>query len=362
MKTKRAAALILNVLLITLSFTGFGQKKDSGKTGYKIPSEYVDIIQLSPNKNCYVDVKGTNPLSVDVGGDKTAISLGIQENSSIVKLKAQKRNFAEANMIIVCKDTVLQFLIRYSEVPAKTYYAYNYEELRSKNKTEGTVQRPINDSENKSLTTINESSNGIKNKWRDSSATIDTRYGIEGRNQPLVKSDFTKKTENNNQQPQSNKPTNEKTVESKGEKGSGKYLREEVFEKLRAKPVNIMMGDIDGGIRIVLDRIYKDGSIYYYSLTVYNREKNEFNIDYAAFEVHRKSENQSTNTDLIELFQPPNNPTSVPAGSKTSMVFSTNQVEMLPEEFLLINISGSGKEIKIKLKQTDFARASDFKL
>jgi hypothetical protein len=165
-----------------------------------------------------------------------------------------------------------------------------------------------------------------------------------------------------NQQTVASKPTNENSTDNKDEKGSGKFLREEVFEKLRAKPVNIMMGDLDGGVRIVLDRIYKDGSIYYYSLTIYNREKSDFNIDYAAFEVHRKGENQSTNTNLIELFQPSNNPTTVAAASKTSMVFSTNKVEMLPEEFLMINISGSRKEIKIKLKQTDFARATEFKL
>lgn len=363
MRLKRKKTVFI-CMVLAFSFQAFAQKDKNSIVKKNPPgnaSEYVDVIEVSLTKNSYIDVKGTQPLSVDVGGEKSAISLAIQDNSSIVKLKAQKKGFPDANMIIVCKDTVLQFIIRYKDFPSRTYYSYSYDILKKNrdvamaNQGPGTgLQSDVIGKDSESNATESE-----KHKWRDSSATVDTRYGIEGRNPALTKESIQK---NETVKPASGKITVEEKQQNIASNPTGKYLREEVFEKLRVKPVNINIGDLNGGIRIVLDRIYKDGNIYYYSLTIFNREKSDFNIDYAGFEIHRKGENQSTNTDLIKLYQPANNPTVVPASGKSSMVLSTDRVEMLPEEFLFISVSSGEKEFKIKLKQVDFNRASVFSL
>lgn len=346
------------------------------------PDQYVGVIEVSLNKNVYVDVKGSTPLSVDVGGEKSAVLLAIQDNSNIIKMKAQKKNFTETNMIIVCTDTVLQFVVRYIDKPTKTLYQYEMSAIKKQGQENRNKEYAnINPDNSKSLNQIstqgvinsnntNQATNGKKNVWRDSSATVDVAYGIEQRQQL-----GNKNTNGNASTGLAIKETTKATVaevkkEESGEKklavdeplSTGKYLREEVFEKLRSKSINTNLGDLDGGVRVVLDRLYQDGDIFYYALTIYNREKSDFSIDYSGFEVHRKGLNQSTNTDIIKSYQPKNNPTVITAGSKSSLVFSTDKVEMLPEEFLMLNITGGEKEIKIKLKQVDYKRASNFSL
>jgi hypothetical protein len=387
----RLLTIFFFILFVNVKgFTQPGKPKAAKETS----PEYVDVIELSLSKNSHIDVKGTQPLSVDIGGEKSSILLDIQANSSIVKLKAVKKGFAETNMIIVCKDTVLQFLVRYSEMPRKTYYSYSIAEIKQKGKERqdvfvtgkaesqqqgvqagakvaSTVKQNIDLGKEKSVSSDKENQikqisqrDNSKTKWRDSSANADISYGIEGRNQPLGKYNIpvTEETIGISVTPEKSKDESNLPSENKNGTIQNKYLPEEVFEKLRSKKININTGDLDGGVRVVLDRLYKDGDFYYYALTVHNREKEDFLIDYTGFEVHRKSQNQSTNTDIIKMYQPQNNPTVVTTGSKTSLVFSTEKIEMLPEEFLLLTISGSDKEIKIKLKQVDFERASIFSL
>lgn len=396
LKNRITIVLLCHLLLaVNVNAQALKIKKELPVLTTDTTGQYVEIIQLSTTKNSYVDVRGSQPLSVDVGGNKSNILLDIQGNSNIVKLKAVERNFPEANMIIVCKDTVLQFLIRYNANPGKTYYSVDIAEVRKKaineewtkispneKRTEikdGRVntitdwkpeklselekQKATSSTNGVGQSPTNNTRQGEKNLWRDSSATVDTRYGVEGRQ------DLSKKTPGGiginpgkGSQEVTKGKENEPGTKKEVTEQSGKYLPEEVYEKLRAKQINLNIGDVDGGVRVLLDRLYRDGNNYYYAISIYNREKTDFLIDYTGFEIHRRGQNQSTNTDIIKFYNPQNNPTIVQPGGKSSMVFMTEKVEMLPEEFLLITLTGGEKEMKIKLKHVDFQRAKEFSL
>lgn len=82
------------------------------------------IIDVGKAKTTYIDIIGTTPLSIDVGGEEGAILFAQQAKSNIIKLKANKVNFTTTNMLVVCKDTLFQFLLRYVENPQKTLYKF----------------------------------------------------------------------------------------------------------------------------------------------------------------------------------------------------------------------------------------------
>jgi hypothetical protein len=311
-------------------------------------SEYVDTIFLGLNKNSYVEVKGVEPLSADVGGDKQNILIAVQENSNIVKLKALRKGFADANMIVVCKDTVLQYLIRYADNPRKNYYEYEIAAIRQKIVAERAVRTP--------LTQAKRSVSVVVPATEKLTADSPTNTGAVSSSptpaQPAA--------------PLTSKVSPAKDTGTSRKIAVGAVaVNNTILDRLRSQKVNVQIGAISDGLRATLDRLYRDSQRrVYYAITVENRDNTALIVDYIGFQVYNKF-TRYRSPIMLSHVSAAANPVSIPAHSARAFVFGTAPVAMLPEEILMITLAEPNKEgareIAIRLTPTDLTRAADWK-
>jgi len=315
-------------------------------------SEYVDTIYLGLNKNSYVEVKGVEPLSADVGGDKQNILIAVQENSSIVKLKALRKGFADANMIVVCKDTVLQYLIRYADNPRKNYYGYAIAGIRQKIVEERALRTPP-------ISPLKPPPAATHPNGNQPGADSAVKMAVN----PTTASTGSATIPTSPQpQPKDASDTMVTLPVTPLEHPSKDVT---TLDRLRSRRVNLQIGAVSGGIRATLDRLYLDSHHrVYYAITIENREKSAFKVDYIAFQVFNKFTRYRSPLVLRHVGGR-DNPASIPAGSARALVFETNPVAMLPEEILMITLAEPNKEgareIAIRLTPTDLTRADEWK-
>ncbi len=328
-------------------------KIDSAHRNIVLNKEYVDVLYLGITKNCYVDIKGTLLLSADVGGDKRNVMIAVQENSNILKLKALKKGFPEANMIIVTQDTVLQYLIRYSDTPLKNYYAYDIKLMREENIAAMVTKQFEPDSGDK-LTPATKLGN-----------FIDSTH-ISNILKPLSKEEDTIRTLVQLDIGKSASDSSSKLRVETGQENNQELAREEInFERLRAKKVNILTGDLSGGVEGELNRLYTNAqkNEFYYAISLYNREGTDYTIAGIQFVIQNKGTYQGRSI-ILKYRQASRNIKLISAGGIGALIFSTGRSEMMPEEALVITIqlverAGELKKtLRIKLNSADMSRAS----
>ena len=223
------------------------------KLGYsadssKVKREYLDTIYLGLTKTAFIDVKGFDFLSGDLGsGNNGLIKLAVQENSHILKLHAVKP-FAETNLFLTGEDTSVQFLIKFSPNPEKNYYGYSLPGLSSYYK------RQID-----SL----------------------TRLAAERR---LVPADTAAAA-----------PDNRTELEKKA--ATLMSPKNKLFSAVRSKNQNVTIGDIQRGVRIYLQKLYRSGNLTYFSVKIANFSMGEFQMD--DFKIVKQESGQESDLNYI---------------------------------------------------------------
>ncbi|TWF31753.1 uncharacterized protein DUF4138 [Chitinophaga polysaccharea] len=88
------------------------------------------IIPVSRNKTTFILIYNTKVVSANIGGRKGAIDNEQQitdtDTLTIIKLQAAIEDFTGTNMLVVCKDTVMEFSLVWQRDPVKTRYPYRY--------------------------------------------------------------------------------------------------------------------------------------------------------------------------------------------------------------------------------------------
>lgn len=88
------------------------------------------VIPVSKNKTTYIILYNTKPERANIGGEEGAILYAEMETSQdavkIIKLQAAKENFTTTNLLISCRDTILEFTLVFVKDPPITRYPFRY--------------------------------------------------------------------------------------------------------------------------------------------------------------------------------------------------------------------------------------------
>ncbi len=269
-----------------------GTKQDTTATN----KEYLDTIFLGLTKTAFVDVKGFDFVSGDLGsGNNGVIKLAVQENSHILKLHATKP-FAETNLFLTGEDTSVQFLIKYDPTPEKNYYGYSLPGLTSYYK------RQID-----SLTLL------ARNRKIDSvTVVVDNRNELEKNAATLMN------------------PKNK------------------LFSAVRSKNQNITIGDIQKGVRIYLQKLYKAGNLTYFSIKIANFSLGEFQVE--NFNIMKEEGGQLSNLIYINEESGYN---LLKKYEKVDFIIITDSLELSSTGKLIFSFDAkTNKELKFKFELT----------
>ena len=238
--------LVKLVFIIACSLTSYCANSQPVKFNFKENKQtetlkeilYKDTIWLNCNKTVLIDIKGINLKGVDIGSPKSDILIGQQDSTSIILLKARKKNFAETNLSIFGEDTTFQFIIRYKDNPTKTYFTYS---LPSSKKDNISYNQVAVDTAK-----IVE----MANKKEDAATELaDKRSPLEKQAKVLIN------------------PKNK------------------LFTAMRSKNQNINAGDIERGVRVYLQKLYKSGDNTYFGFKVANFSMGDFQL--SGFEIKK---------------------------------------------------------------------------
>lgn len=265
----------------------------------KVKREYLDTIYLGLTKTAFVDVKGFEFASGDLGsGNNGVIKLAVQENSHILKLHAIKP-FAETNLFLTGEDTSVQFLIKYSPNPEKNYYTYSLPGLASYYK--------------KQIDSLTRLSAERRTSEKDSTTSvIDNRTELEKKAVTLMS------------------PKNK------------------LFSAVRSKNQNVTIGDIQRGVRIYLQKLYRAGNLTYFSVKIANFSMGEFQMeDFKIVKQEGGQEsdlsyiNEETGFNLLKKYE------------KVDFIIIAEDVELSAGGKLIFTFSAkTNKEAKFKFEVT----------
>lgn len=209
-------------------------------------SQYYDTIVVGKGVTTLIEFKGDATIrQLDISGSATSNIAQVKtkdlyyavmdSTASILKFKAV-RPFTGKIIMTVFSDTTVQYMIKYEEDPAKTYYAYNLE-----SKTSG----------KRSKTTI---SNVPQKSTEEHFQDLAGGTGGDGELTDL-RTDM--------------------------EKNSGELInpKNKLFTAMRSKNQNITAGDIKGGVRIYLQKLYKSRQLTYFMFKISNFSMADFQLD-----------------------------------------------------------------------------------
>jgi hypothetical protein len=275
--------------------------------------EYLDTIYLGTTKTAFIDIKGFEFSSGDLGsGNNGIIKLAVQENSHVLKLHATK-NFPETNLFLTAEDTSVQFLIRYLPDPPKNYYSYYLGGIRS------TLQRQYD-----SLLIVSNLAKGILKK-EDSAAQL----------KPIPSADS-------------------RTV---FEKNAAQMInpKNKLFSQVRSKNQNVNFGVYHKNVRIFVEKLYRSGTLTYIMVKVINHSMGEFQLeDIAVF----KSNGSNNIEEPIQIINEEAAYNLLKKGEKNEFVLIPDLLDLELNESLIFNFkSGDPKDNTFKFVIT----AKDFK-
>jgi hypothetical protein len=116
---------------------------------------YTDTIFLGLYKTAFLEIKGRETKSVNIGQQSDDIEIGQQDTLPVTMLRVLKANFQETNLTVFLEDTTLQFLVVFAMNPSRTYYSYT---LQGKESPSSTMPLPATPIESQSAGTVSERS------------------------------------------------------------------------------------------------------------------------------------------------------------------------------------------------------------
>lgn len=290
----------------------------SGSYAQAIKKQFLDTLDLGMAKNTYLKVSSTRILSLDLGGDEGLILM--EEDNGVIKLKAIKEKFPETNLLVICKDTLLQFIVRYEKLPKKTIYEYDLLTLRSKpnliakqNISTAALMKP-------NVETIPDNTKGKFEKSESISV---------------------------------GKPKTDIKLTSYPD-----------FKLLSSQKANISLGEVKEGIKLRLMKLYVKDESMYFGMNMNNSTPIDYNIDYVSFEVRSKSSALAA-TSLQSVYptykEPDNNANQVPAQGSVDLSYEIEKFGLRSDEILVITIferssASKGRSYTIKINSNDFSR------
>lgn len=209
-------------------------------------SQYYDTIRVGSSVTTLIEFKGDAEIrQLDISGSATPnISQAktkdlyyavMDSTANILKFKAI-RQFTGKIILTVFSDTTVQYLVKYEQDPSRTYYNYDLSRFASGNK-----QTKV-----------------LKTKAAKSPETAEESSSEE-----------------------------EEDLRSELEKNAGTILnpKNKLFTSLRSKNQNITVGDIRGGVRIYLQKLYKSKDLTYFQFKIANYSMGDFQL--AEFAINR---------------------------------------------------------------------------
>lgn len=229
-------------------------------------SQFYDTIRVGSGVTTLIEFKGDAEIrQLDISGSATAnIKLAkskdlyyavMDSTASILKLKAT-RPFTGKIILTVFSDTTVQYLVRYEEDPSRTYFSYNLAQLSGKSRQSITTKRkPVKTQEN----------------------SIEQHF-IDKSNETTEDGD---------------------DLRSELEKNAGTILnpKNKLFTAIRSKNQNITVGDIRGGIRVYLQKLYKSKELTYFQFKIANYSMGEFQL--ADFAINKVEGNSDVKLTMI---------------------------------------------------------------
>ena len=180
---------------------------------------YTDTIFLGLYKTAFLEIKGRETKSVNIGQQSDDIEIGQQDTLPVTMLRVLKANFQETNLTVFLEDTTLQFLVVFVKNPSRTYYSYT---LQGKENPSYSMPLPATPIESQSAGTVREIS--------------------------ALKVD------------------------------SAKVVHENLFARINVQEKNFQKGDVNKGKKIEVRRVYVMGKNLYLGFIVDNSWKGALQI------------------------------------------------------------------------------------
>ena len=267
---------------------------------------YIDTIYLGLFKTALVEIKGIKLKGVNIGSHQSDISIGQQDSTSIILMKAKKRGFNETVLNIFGEDTTMQFLVRYEENPQKTLFTYILPGYNSNY----TIGGDYNNYRQKILDELQ----AAQNKHIEDS--------LKGKTQL---------------------ERNEKALMNPKNK---------LFAGIRSKNQNINVGAINKGVRIYLQKIYKSGNLTYLMVRISNYSMSQFQLN--SFRITKgegqgavdiKMINEETAYNTLKRFE------------KVDFVIISDNLELMSTEKLVFEFtSNKEKALKFEVVSKNFEK------
>jgi len=263
--------------------------------------KYVDTIYLGLFKTALVEIKGIKLNGGNIGCQPEEISIGQQDSTSILLLKARKKNFAETVLNVFGQDTTMQFLVKYQDNPDRTLFSYTvpgYVSSLYANTTNMAKYRQI----------ILDSLEASEKKALEDSLKGKSALELNAKNLMNPKN--------------------------------------KLFTAMRSKNQNISVGSVDRGVRIYLQKIYSSGKLTYFMFKIANFSMSPFQL--SNFTISKAVGNSNTPVKVINEESAYN---LLKRFEKVDFIVISESLELDNNQKLLFDFS-TNKEKLIKFEMT----------